>query len=208
MAGIDRDIPGNDRDIPGIDRDIPAIDRDMASTSENLSLAQLLSHNVSSNSVEALISVQKWQAAMLTLMLRQVLSKNVLHHILIAVQPAQWHNQGSKWHVAKCLWMRGMHARVLASAHWRSDRMECKRCSNAFTSRIGFKHSCRERPASGGSSLGSHPPRSFFAGRGGASTSGSRFAGSHATCSSLMIRGCGWHISCCRVLMDDQLLDP
>jgi hypothetical protein len=76
MAGIDRDIPGNDRDIPGIDRDIPAIDRDMASTSENLSLARLRSHNVH-------ISVQKWQAAMLTLMLRQVLSKNVLQHILI-----------------------------------------------------------------------------------------------------------------------------
>ena len=78
MAGIDRDIPGNDRDIPGIDRDIPAIDRDMASTSENLSLAQLLSHNVSSNSVEALISVQKWQAAMLTLMLRQVFVEKCL----------------------------------------------------------------------------------------------------------------------------------
>ena len=50
MAGIDRDIPSNDRDIPCIDRDIPAIDRDMANTSENLSLAQLLSHNMGSNS--------------------------------------------------------------------------------------------------------------------------------------------------------------
>ena len=93
MAGIDRDIPGNDRDIPGIDRDIPAIDRNMVSTSENLSLARLRSHNVH-------ISVQKWQAAMLTLMLRQVLSKNVLQHILIEFSLLNGINQRSKWHFA------------------------------------------------------------------------------------------------------------